>query len=67
VILGLDRLLARLRGRDEPEPAPARAPARRAAPPVAGAPAVDEEVGERIDAARVRLREEIPPLSDADQ
>jgi hypothetical protein len=65
VIFGLDRLLARLRRRDEPEAAPA--PARGAAPPVAGAPAVDDEVGERIDAARVRLREEIPPLSDADQ
>jgi hypothetical protein len=56
VILGLDRLLARVRGRGREEVEPA--------PP--GAPTPDDEVTGRIDAARTRLRKEIAPLEDED-
>jgi hypothetical protein len=52
VILGLDRLLA-LVGRREKEEE--REP---------GRPARDEELNGRIDAARERLREAIPPPED---
>ena len=52
MILGLDRLLARMRGRDEEdEPDP-------------GMVVPDEELEGRIDAARLRLRDEIAPLED---
>ncbi|HEX3317430.1 MAG TPA: hypothetical protein VHR88_05385 [Solirubrobacteraceae bacterium] len=56
MILGLDRLLARVRGRGREERVEEEAPP--------GPPARDDEVGERIDAARVRLREQIPPIED---
>jgi hypothetical protein len=53
VILGLDRLLARVRGRAEarPEPEP-------------GTVEADSAVGQRIGAARTRLRDEIAPLEE---
>jgi hypothetical protein len=53
VILGLDRLLARVRGRAEakPEPEP-------------GTVKADSAVEQRIDAARTRLRDEIAPLEE---
>jgi hypothetical protein len=54
VIFGLDRLLALVRGRDE-EPEAQIEP---------GMAVPDEELEGRIDAARVRLREEIAPLED---
>jgi hypothetical protein len=53
LILGLDRLLARVRGREETTEEPA-------------ATAPDDDVEGRIDAARTRLREEIPPRDDED-
>ena len=55
MIRGLDRLLARVRGRDEakPEPEPEAVKA-------------ESEVEQRIDAARTRLRDEIAPLEDED-
>jgi hypothetical protein len=61
VILGLDRLLARVRGRDDPMERVDEAPARAAR---SAAPAADDEMSARIDAARVRLREQIPPIED---
>ena len=53
MILGLDRLFARMRGRAEarPEPEP-------------GTVKADSEVEQRIDAARTRLRDEIAPLEE---
>ena len=53
MILGLDRLLARVRGRAEakPEPEP-------------GTGKADSEAEQRIDAARTRLRDEIAPLEE---
>jgi hypothetical protein len=56
LILGLDRLLARVRVRAEDE---------RQRPP--GDPRPDDEVGQRLDAARTRLRAEIAPLEDEDE
>jgi hypothetical protein len=53
LILGLDRLLALLRRREETTEEPAAA-------------ARDDDVSVRIDAARTRLREEIPPRGDED-
>jgi hypothetical protein len=57
VIFGLDRVLARVRGREEDEPVEVeqRDP---------GLAVPDEELDGRIDAARVRLRAEIAPLED---
>jgi hypothetical protein len=54
LILGLDRLLARMRGRDEDKQE-------------LGDPLPQDEVGQRLDAARTRLRTEIAPLEDEDQ
>jgi len=56
LILGLDRLLARVRGRGGDE---------RQSPP--GDPRPDDDVGQRLDAARTRLRAEIAPLEDEDE
>jgi hypothetical protein len=56
LILGLDRLLARVRGRVGDE---------RQRPP--GDPRSDDEVGLRLDAARTRLRAEIAPLEDENE
>ena len=56
MILGLDRLFARVRGREGDE--------RQAAP---GDPRPDDDVGQRLDAARTRLRAEIAPLEDEDE
>jgi hypothetical protein len=55
VVPGLDRLLSLLRGRDE-DPGES----------TPGIAVPDEELEGRIDAARVRLRETIAPLSDDD-
>jgi hypothetical protein len=55
LILGLDRLFARVRGRERDE--------RQSAP---GDPRPDD-VGQRLDAARTRLRAEIAPLEDEDE
>ena len=56
MILGLDRLFARVRGRDGDE--------RQSLP---GDPGPDDDVGQRLDAARTRLRAEIAPLEDEDE
>jgi len=56
LILGLDRLFARVRGREGDE--------RQSAP---GDPKPDDDVGQRLDAARTRLRTEIAPLEDEDE
>jgi hypothetical protein len=53
VILGLDRLLARVRGRAKATPEPER-----------GAVKADTEAEQRIDAARTRLRDEIAPREE---
>jgi hypothetical protein len=58
LIVGLDRVLARVRGRGRDE-------AERPRPP--GDPRPDDEVGQRLDAARTRLRAEIAPLEDEDE
>jgi hypothetical protein len=55
VILGLDRLFARVRGRAEAKPEPEPEP---------GTVKADSEVEQRIDAARTRLRDEIAPLEE---
>ena len=55
MILGLDRLLARVRGREGDE---------RQSPPGDAGP--DDDLGQRLDAARTRLRAEIAPLEDED-
>jgi hypothetical protein len=55
LILGLDRLFARVRGREGDQ--------RQSAP---GDPGPDD-VGQRLDAARTRLRAEIAPLEDEDE
>ena len=57
VVPGLDRLLSLVRGRDKDSDDGPREP---------GFAVPDEELEGRIDAARVRLREEIAPLSDDD-
>ena len=53
MILGLDRLLARVRGRAEAQPEPEP-----------GTVKADSAVEQRIDAARTRLRDEIAPLEE---
>jgi hypothetical protein len=53
VILGLDRLLARVRGSAEAQPEPEP-----------GTVKADSAVEQRIDAARTRLRDEIAPLEE---
>jgi hypothetical protein len=53
LILGLDRLLALVRRGEETTEEPPAA-------------ARDDDISGRIDAARTRLREEIPPRDDED-
>ena len=55
VVPGLDRLLSLIRGREEDRE-----------PLAPGMAVPDEELDGRIDAARVRLRDEIAPLADDD-